>query len=251
MKRFFTLLAYEITRTLHRPLAWVVLACFLFLCGLNFQNSLTTLNGSSARITLAEAFFNSLFLWFPFLLLPPIVTMRVFSEEYRLGTIESLMTAPVRDHQIVLAKFLGALTFYAFLWMPTLLLFGLFWLVSNSPPAETIPGLLGGYILVLAAGTLFVSAGCLFSSLTDNQIVAAIMTFSFICGHFFLGLIWFLFPSSSPVFRQVAYYISTIEHMADFSRGIFDSRPLAFYLTTSALCLFITYQILKSRRWRS
>ncbi|GAB4171131.1 MAG: hypothetical protein Fur0032_10230 [Terrimicrobiaceae bacterium] len=251
MKRFLTLLGYEVARTLRRPLAYAVMACFLFLCGLNFQASLSGLLRVPSTVTLSEAFFNSLLFWFPFLLLIPIVTMRLFSEEYKLGTIETLMTAPVRDYQVVLAKFFGALIFYAVLWLPTLLLFGAFWVISGQTPAETLPGLLGGYLLLMFAGAFYLSIGCLASALTDNQIVAAIITLSLVCATFFLGLLWFFFPSESPLLRQLSYYLSTLEHMSDFSRGIFDSRPLAFYATNSAFVLFLTYHALQYRRWRA
>jgi len=227
------------------------MVCFLVLCAFNFQACVTALNRAPTSFTVAELFFGSPLFWFPFLLSFPILTMRLFSEEYRSGTIESLMTAPVRDTQVVLAKFFGALIFYLVLWVPTLALFGAFWWVSGQAPAETVPAMLGGYLLVLLAGAFYISLGCFASSLTSNQIVAAIITLSASCAMFFISLMWFFNPSLHPVIREAAYYVSTIDHMRDFSHGIFDTRPFVFYLSLTAFMLFLTYHSLQYRRWRA
>lgn len=250
MKRFLTLFGNEVSRTLRRPLAYAVMACFLLLTGINFHACVTAMNNEPGTVTLVEAFFNSLLFWFPFLLVFPLLTMRLFSEEYKLGTIETLMTAPVRDGEVVLAKFCGAAVFYAALWLPTLAYFGLFWWISGVPASETFAGVLGAYAMVALAGSFFLSLGCLASALSDNQIVAAIACAAGICAMFFVGILWFFFPSESPVLREAAYYVSTIEHMRDFSRGIFDTRPVVFYLTLAAFMLFLAYHALQYRRWR-
>ncbi len=250
MKKFATLFGREVSRTLTRPLAWIVLFFFLILTGVNFQAAVTAMNAEPGTTSAVEAFFNSLLFWFPFLLVFPLLTMRLFSEEYRLGTMETLMTAPVRDADVVLAKYFGACVFYGLLWVPSLAYFGAFWWIAGVPPVEAPGPLLGAYAMLALAGGFYLALGCLASALTDNQIIAAIATFAIICVFFFLGLLWFFFPSTSPVLQSLAYYVSTLQHMADFSRGIFDTRPLVFYLSLTALTLFLTYHALQYRRWR-
>jgi len=250
MRRFLTLFANEVGRTLRRPLAYAVMAFFLLLTGINFHACVGAMNNEPGQITLVEAFFNSLLFWFPFLLVFPLLTMRLFSEEYKLGTIETLMTAPVRDGEVVLAKYFGAVVFYAVLWLPSLVYFGLFWWVAGVPASETWGGLLGAYAMVGLAGGFYLALGLLASSLSDNQIVAAVACAAAVCGMFFLGLLWFFFPSESPVLREAAYYVSTIEHMSDFSRGVFDTRPVVFYVSLAAFALFLAYHALQYRRWR-
>jgi ABC-2 type transport system permease protein len=251
MKRLRVLLGREISRTFCRPLAWLVLACFLLLTGINFQAGVSAMNAAPGRVTAVAAFFNSLLFWFPFLLSVPLLTMRVFSEEYKLGTMETLMTAPVRDWEVVAAKFGGALAFFVLLWLPTAIYFPVFWWVSGEAPAGAPGAAFGAATILLFAGSFYLSIGCLASALTDNQIVAAIATGAAVCASFFIGLLWFFFPSPSPELRNLAYTFSTIEHMADFSEGVFDSRPLVLYATLSALMLFLTYHALQWRRWRS
>jgi len=250
MTRFRILLGREVGRTLCQPLAYIVMACLFILTGVTFQTSVILLNAGPSPITLVESFFNSFLFWFPFLLSIPLLTMRVFSEEYRLGTIETLMTAPVRDGEVVLAKFLGALLFFIFVWLPTLLYFAVFWWVTGVAPAETVAGLLGGYLLLFLAGSFYLSVGVLASALTDNQIVAAVVGAVVAIVFFFFGLLWFFFPGESPLIRSLAFYVSTIEHMAIFSRGVFDSRPIIFYLSLTGFTLLLTYHALQYRRWR-
>jgi len=106
---FFTLLNREIRAYFLSPVAWIVLFFFLLLTGFNFYAGVAALNRGPSEVTVVEAFFNTIFFWFGFVLVFPLITMRLFSEEYKMGTIEPLMTAPVRDSQVVLAKFWAAL----------------------------------------------------------------------------------------------------------------------------------------------
>lgn len=251
MRRFFTLLNREISHYFHQPLAYVVMFFFLLLIGFNFHAGLVALNREPGQVTVVEAFFNSVLFWFPFILIFPLLTMRLFSEEYKLGTIESLMTAPVSDMSVVLAKFFGALFFYVVLWLPSVLYFVVFYLLTGQNAGSTIGSYLGAYALLLLVGAFYLSIGCLASALTANQIVAAMISFAIIALMFFMSLISFLFLNVSPALRELTYYFSTLEHMADFSQGIFDTRPVVFYLTLTALVLFLTFHIFQYRRWKS
>lgn len=251
MKRFFTLFGREVAHVFHQPMAYMVLFFFLILTSVNFQSGVTALNREASMTTLLEVFFNSILFWFPFLLAFPLLTMRTFSEEYKLGTIETLMTAPVKDGEVVLAKFAGAFVFYLALWVPTMLYFVGFQWITGKPAMESVGSFWGAYFMLALAGAFYLSLGCLASALTKNQVVAAFASFALVCLMFFLSLLSFLFLSSSPVLRQLTYYFSTIEHMSDFSRGIIDTRPIVFYVSMTLFVLFLTYHAFQYRRWRA
>jgi ABC-2 type transport system permease protein len=251
MKRFLTLFGREVSHYFHQPLAYVILFFFLLLTAANFHAGLIALNREPSQTSVLEAFFNTVLFWFPFVLSFPLLTMRLFSEEYKLGTIETLMTAPVRDSQVVLAKFFGSLFFYIILWAPSLLYFVVFRWVSGQSAAESFGAYLGAYSMLILVGMFYLSIGCLSSAITKNQIVAATVAFALICLMFFLGLLSFVFLKANSTLREFVYYFSTIEHMGEFSRGLFDTRPVVFYLSMTLLMLFLTFHVFQYRRWKS
>jgi len=251
MRKFLTLLGRECSSAFHQPLAYVVLFFFLVVTGFNFHAGISLLNGSAGTTTMVEAFFNTVYFWFPFILLFPLITMRIFAEEVKLGTIETLMTAPVRDASIVMSKYFGALFFYFILWAPSLLYFLVFQTVTEVSAGGAAGSYLGAYAMLILLGMFYTSLGCLASALTDNQIVAAVISFAAILCMFFVGMLSLLLPATSPLLREVIYYFSPIEHMMDFSRGIFDSRPVVLYVSGTLVVLFATYHVFQSRRWRA
>jgi ABC-2 type transport system permease protein len=251
MKRFVVLLRREIGHHFRQPLAYIVLFFFLLLTAANFQAGLAGLNHEPSQTSVVEAFFNSVLFWFPFVLTFPLLTMRLFSEEYKLGTIETLMTAPVRDGQVVVAKFLGSFVFYIVLWAPTALYFLIFRWLTGQSAADSPGSYLGAYAMLILVGLFYLSIGCLASALTRNQIVAATISFALISLMFFLSLLSFIFLKASSAVRQVTYYFSTIEHMGEFSRGLFDTRPVVFYLSMTLFTLFLTFHVFQYRRWKN
>lgn len=248
---FFTLLNREIRAYFFSPVAWIVLFFFLLLTGFNFYAGVAALNRGPSEVTVVEAFFNTIFFWFGFVLAFPLITMRLFSEEYKMGTVEPLMTAPVRDSHVVLAKYCGALFFYIVLWLPSMLYFAIFNSVTRLDAAGASGPYLGAYSMLLLIGMFYLSIGCLASALTRNQIVAAVMSFSVITLVFFTGLLTFFILNVTPSLREITGYISALEHMSEASRGIFDSRPLVLYLSLTAFCVFLTFHVFQSRRWRN
>jgi gliding motility-associated transport system permease protein len=176
--------------------------------------------------------------------------MRLFAEEFKLGTIEPLMTAPVRDWQVVLAKYFGALFFYVTLWIPTTLYFVIFQAITHEPAAGSTGAYLGGYLMILLLGMFYLSIGCFASVLTKNQIVAAIISFAVITLLFFLGLVSFILRDISSETQQLLGYFSAIEQMGTLSRGVIDTRPLVLYLSMTIVMLTFTYQAFQSRKWR-
>src|ERR1700745_1067768 len=139
MRKFYTLLIRELRSYFHSPIAYIVMIFFLIISGIDFYFQVSFMNQRQVQYTIQEAFFNSVFFWFAFVLIFPLITMRLFAEEFKLGTIEPLTTAPVRDWQVVLSKFFGALLFYLILLVPTLLYFLIFERITNQPAAHS-PG---------------------------------------------------------------------------------------------------------------
>src|SRR6266496_6444896 len=250
MRKFYTLLSREVRSYFYSPIAYVVLIFFLIISGIDFYFQVSFMNQRQVQYTVQEAFFNSVFFWFAFVLIFPLITMRLFAEEFKLGTIEPLMTAPVRDLQVVLAKFFGALVFYIVLWIPTLLYFWIFQKITHEPAANSIGAYWGSYLMLLLLGMFYLSVGCLASVVTKNQMVAAIISFSAITLLFFLGLIQFILLDVSSGMRDALGYFSAIEHMGTYSRGIIDTRPVVLYLSMTALLLALTYQAFQARKWR-
>jgi len=248
---FFTLLNREVRAYFLSPVAWAVLFFFLLLTGFNFYAGVAALNRGPSEVTVVEAFFNTVFFWFGFVLVFPLITMRLFSEEYKMGTIEPLMTAPVRDSHVVLAKYCGALIFYIALWLPSLLYFLIFTWVTRLQAAGAAGPFIGAYAMLLLMGMFYIAIGCLASALTRNQIIAAVMSFSVITLLFFLGLLTFFILNITPVLREMTGYFSALEHMAEASRGFFDTRPVVFYLSLTTFVLFLTFHVFQSRRWRN
>jgi ABC-2 type transport system permease protein len=250
MRKFYTLLSREVRSYFYSPIAYIVLAFFLFVSGADFYFQLSFMNQRPVAYSVQEAFFNSVFFWFAFVPIFPLITMRLFAEEFKLGTIEPLMTAPVRDWQVVLAKFFGALFFYAILWTPTLLYFAVFQAVTHQSAANSTGAYLGAYLMLLLLGMFYISVGCLASVMTKNQIVAAVISFCAITLHFFSGLISFVLQEVSSSTRQLLGYFSALEQMGTLSRGEIDTRPIVLYLSMTVVMLTLTYQAFQSRKWR-
>lgn len=250
MNKFFIQLGREISAYFRTPLAYIVLFCYLLLTGFNFHFGLSALNLTISRTTVVEAFFNTVIFWFPFVLVFPLITMRLFAEEYKMGTMESLMTAPVRDGQVVLAKYFAALFFYGVLWAPSLLYFVVFSWITRLEAAGASGPFAGAYLMLLLIGMFYTAIGCLASALTRNQITAAILAFAAISLMFFLGLASYFFLNISPVLRDLIAYFSAIEHMMEFSQGLFDTRPVVWYLSMTFFTLYLTFQVFQSRKWR-
>jgi len=251
MTKFLTLLSREVKSYFYSPIAYVVLCFFLVLTGLSFYTGVAFLSRGTTELTVVEAFFDSVPFWIGFILIFPPITMRVFSEEFKMGTIETLMTAPVRDWQVVLSKFGGALIFYIVLWLPTLLYFVVFEQIVKTDAANAAGAYWGSYLMILLVGMLFISIGCFASVLTQNQMVAAVISFCVITVFFLGGLVSFFTPNISSEFRMLASYCSSLEHMGEFSKGMIDSRRFVFYGSGTVLMLLLTHRVFQYRRWKS
>lgn len=250
MRKFLILLEREMKAYFYSPVAYIVLAFFMALAGFNLYTMVSLLNRGPAEVTLVELFFNNAIFWFAFILVVPLITMRLYSEEFKLGTIETLMTAPVEDWQVVASKFAGAMLFYLILWLPTVFFFAFFQWETQNKAAEALGAFGGSYLLLVLMGGFFVSIGCLSSVVTRNQIIAAVISLVTVILFFFTGFLGYLLPNVSQSFQDVVAYFSCVQHMKDYTRGLIDTRPIVFYLTLTALVQVITFHIFQYRKWR-
>jgi len=173
----------------------------------------------------------------------PMITMRTYSEEKRSGTIELLLTSPVTDLEIILGKFLGALALYASMLLVTMHSMAMLFKISNP---EWRP-IAAGYLGLLLMGGCFISTGLFISSLTKNQIVAGFLTF---VTFLMFWIVSWIGESSGPTTQAVVSYLSIIEHLEDFARGIIDTKNMVYYLSFITFGLFLTAKSVDRERWR-
>ena len=251
MRSFWTLWKREVAAYFRTPRATILFFFFLLLTGFNFCVAVNALNHGPTETSIVEAFFNTLFFWISFLLLIPLLTMHLFAEEYRLGTMETLVTAPVTDTAIVLAKFFAALFLFLLLWIPTVFYFILFWPSAHQIAAASYGAYVGAYGIALLIGMFYISLGCLASAMTSHQAIAGIISCSLTVLFFFTGMISFLHRNQSPAMLRFATRFSSMEHMAAFSRGVIDTRPVVWYLSMTGFTLFLTVSIFKQCRHKT
>jgi ABC-2 type transport system permease protein len=248
MNGLWTSLRRELSAYFVSPVAYIVMLFFLLVTGVSFTLLADFFNRGAQEVSLSQAFYSTVFFWFALILIIPIITMRLLAEEKRQGTIETLMTAPVSDMAVVLAKYLAALVFYLILWLPTVGYVFIVRLVSKDTSAIEWGTVAGSLVGILLIGAFYLSIGLFASSLTRNQIIAAVIGFSVIAVAFFSGFLSFLEASGWK--QKVIEYISSIEHMREFSRGTVDTRRIVLYLSLTVFMLFLTQKIVESRKWK-
>jgi ABC-2 type transport system permease protein len=177
------------------------------------------------------------------LFLFPLITMRTYSEEKRSGTIELLLTSPITDVQIILGKFLGAMALYAAMLAVTAIHMAILF-IYGDPEWKPIAT---GYAGLLLMGGCFLSLGLFISSLTKNQIVAAMATFAVFL---MLWVINWIGTFVGPTTQAVLAHLSLTEHFDDFAKGIIDTKHVIYYLSFMAFGLFLTAKSVDSERWR-
>lgn len=231
------------------PIVYVVGTVFLFFFGLFYFLSVASPRGAEASLGWTMGMLT--FMILP--ILAPVLTMRLLAEEKRSGTIEVLMTAPVRDWEVVVAKFLAALTAFAMMLVPTLVhVLGLY-LVSERGPASA--PLIGGYLGMSLTAALFLALGILASALSRDQIIAAIVGFAFSFCVFLMSMLehlareyqWF---SENESMRKLLESISYARHSESFSKGLIDSRGIIFFVSLIVFILFLAVRAVESRKWR-
>lgn len=248
MRAFYALWKKELQGYFLSPIAYVVLIFFLLLMGVSLWFLVDMLSGGMVAGSVMQTLFGeSIFFWVAMLIAIPVITMRLLAEEVKLGTMEGLLTAPVAEHTVVLAKFAGALSFFICMWLPTA---AYAFIIRGFDPDATVDigPMCTAYLGTLLIGSCYVALGLLASSLTRNQVVAAIICFALVGISFFAGFIPYV--AANPAIRQTAAFFSPVIHMMDFSRGVVDTRPLILYITTTGTLLFASIQVVQSGKWK-
>lgn len=225
------------------PLAYMVMCFFLAVSGVIFILLVSQLNDPRSVGGPPLGFFFQAS-WLMLLLVIPVLTMRLISEEMRSGSIEVLMTAPVTEGQVVAGKFLAAWAFYAALWLPTVvygLSIHLYEKVDWGPVAA-------GYLGVLLIGAFFLSIGVFASSMTRSQLLAAMITVALLLLLFLVSLFEALF--NNETIKQALGFMNVWNHIEEFSTGIVDTRRLIFYLSGTFFFLFLASRALEDKKWR-
>ena len=243
MRKIRTLWARELAACFQSPIAYVMMVAFLVVAGLTFLVAAFKNEGRPEPISLYV--FGGDAMWLPILI--AVVSMRLFAEELRSGTLESLMTLPVSEFEVVMGKFLGAFTFLLIVLAPTALFVVILERISPGlAPADLDFGAFfwGGVIIILVTG-LFLSVGLFCSLLTRNQIIAAILCISLNWLLLLAGWLLLSVPGINPDF---ANYVSITAHIEDFSRGSVEARQLVLYISGIVFMLFVSIRALQTRR---
>ncbi len=234
MRKYWAIARREWLSYFYSPLGYIVLAAFWFINGYIFMAVLSYLNrqGPQSISPLALVFSNT-YIWLFLLFFVPVITMRLISEERKSGSIEMLLTAPVSEGTIVLAKFTAALGFYVVMWLP----FAVYCLLLRgaTPIDWHVVGAVA--LAVLLLGAFFLAVGTFASALAKNQIVAAIIAFAILIVVFSMGLLQSL--ANDPGVRDVFSYLNLWDHMDEFARGVVDTRRIVYYASSCALFLYL------------
>jgi ABC-2 type transport system permease protein len=238
MRNTLTIAAKEVKTYFASPMAYIIAAVFLALSGFFFAQDLNIF-----QLARMEGFFGPAS--FVVLLLAPLLTMRLLAEEQKLGSLELLLTAPIREEEIVLGKYLSSLVIFVIMLAMTLY-YPLILVMFADPDLGPIAT---GYLGLFLLGGCFLAVGLFASSLSSNQIVAAVVG---------LGIslaFWLVNTASSlaeniPQIRDILDYVSLGNRYSEMVRGVIDSQAVVFFLSFIIVALFMTVRSLETRRWR-
>jgi len=258
MRNILAIIERELRAYFISPIAYVVLTIFVFLSGLFFRSILAQVlqMGLMSQIQaqqmgprpmdmpgmITRGFLSTMSVILLFIM--PMLTMGLFSEEKKRGTIELLLTSPVTDLQVVLGKFLAAGAFFLILLLTTWIPTGILYLYS-SPASGPI---LTAYLGLLLYGLALVAIGLFISTLTENQIIAAVLSFGTIMVLWLVDV--FANNADSASSKAVLSYISILSHLDDFMKGVLSTSHIIFYVSLMVMGLFLTYRSIDSLRWR-
>lgn len=250
MKKFFTLLRYELNKIFVSPSSYFIAAIFLSIIAALFLFMMREYIFFDQEINFVHAFFECY--WLPVLLSIPMLTMRIFSDDYKTGVMQAIKTCIVPDFAIICSKFVATYFFYIILWaFVGLFIGGALILVPSllCDPSFINPlSVVGGYIYILVSGLMFVAIGMFFSSLTENQILAGMSTFVTIFLLFINGqLLSFRQLTGNALNNACIRPLNLFLQLDNACFGVFDSRVVVLYLTTTFLFIFFTKTSLEKR----
>jgi ABC-2 type transport system permease protein len=232
IKHIFT---KELRSFFNSPVAYIVIVVYLAILGWFFVSNLFINNISTLR---------TVFEMTPFLLLffAPAMTMRLISEEKKAGTLELLMTKPIRESEIIAGKFLASLALYFFTLLPTICYYLTVVLIGELDTGVVI----GGYLGLLMVGGVFLAISVFGSALTENQVVAFIVSLFIVFALFMLDKVLFYLPTS---IASILEYISIDYHFGNIARGVIDTRDFIYYFSMIGFSLLLATNVLQRRRW--
>jgi ABC-2 type transport system permease protein len=255
MKNIWSICKKEIKTYFTSPIAYVVITVFLVLIGFFFYSLIWWFNSQSLQMAQNQYYYQQLninqMVYSPLfhnmsiilLLMVPLLTMRLFSEEKKRQTDELLFTCPISVNQIILGKYFASL----FVLLVMLFLTGILSIFVFSYGNPELAPILSGYLGLFLVGAAFLAVGIFFSSLTENQIVSAILTFGALLLFWILN--WASY-SAGGMWKSVLNYLSFFQHFDEMTRGILDTTDVVYYLSFIFLGLFLTHSVIQSRRWR-
>ena len=260
MKKTLSIFQKELKHFFYSPIAYIVIAVFALITGIFFYLYLSQFVEAAfmdmirsqqyrmppqkfnINLQLIRPFFWNIALITLFVL--PLVTMRLFSEEKKSGTVELLYTTPLSIGNIVVGKYLAGIVFYMIMLIPTTICMSILF-IYGQPELGPV---LSGYLGLICLGSAFISGGLFISSLTENQIIAAIGGFGL---SLLLWVIGWAASNSGPNLSSIFNYLSIINHFEDFAQGVIDSKHIFYYILFSTFGVFLTYKSLESIKWRS
>ncbi len=240
MKNIYTIFVREIKAYFTSPIAYVVLIVFSLLTGFFFAAYFNWATRYGGEASMRGIFHN---MSITLLFVAPLITMRLFAEEKRSGTIELLMTSPVTDTEVVIGKYIASLVLFILMLASTILC-PLFLMTFAKP--DIMP-MVVGYLGLFLLGSAFLSLGMVTSSITKNQIISALISFVVLLGLWIIG--WMSTAVGSQV-GKVLSFISLVEHFEDFSKGVIDTKHMVYYVSFAVFCLFFAVQMLRSSKWK-
>jgi ABC-2 type transport system permease protein len=238
MRNIWVITKRELRSYFVSPLAYVLGGAFLFLSGLFFVLPLffgtrdATLRNWMGTIIVLLLF------------IAPMFTMKLLANEKESGTIELLLTSPLRDWELVVGKFLAALG----LWLAILLVTLVYPLILQifTPGGPDYPPIITGYIAMILVGAAMLAVGLLSSAISPNQIIAVVLGFAFLLVLWIAGALQNVFPGA---IGSIFDYLSITNHQNDLMKGVVDSRDIIYYLSIVVGCLFVSTRVLEARRW--
>jgi ABC-2 type transport system permease protein len=225
----------ELRSFFNSPVAYIVITAYLVILGWFFTMNLFVIGESTLR---------TVFEMTPFLLLffAPLMTMRLISEEKKTGTLELLVTKPVREWEIIGGKFLAAWTLYFFTLLPTLC----FYITVASVGQLDVAPVIGGYLGLLLLGAVFLAVSLFGSAVTENQVVAGSVSFFMLLALFLADKVLDYLP---VMFHTTLQYLSVGYHFMNIARGVIDSRDIIYYISAIGFALYCGTLVLQKRRW--
>ncbi len=253
MKKIWTIAYRDFRNYFTSPIAYIIIAAFMGIMGWMFFNILFYFNQEGMRfqqfnskaMSITDGIIRPLFgnMNVILLFLTPFITMRLFAEEKKLHTLELLLTSPVKLFEIVLGKYLSSLLFVSIMVGLTLVYPAVLYLTGNPD----LGPIFCSYVGTLLLGGCYLAVGVLFSTMTENQIVAGALTFS---AAIFFWLINWAAHSAGSFWGEIFTYLSLISHFSNFSQGILNTSDIVYYVSFIFVGLFLSHRILDSYRWR-